>query len=54
VENALAALLERDARLDYAAVKAIAAPETPAIPDIKIPAPDPTAYDSLLASGGEA
>jgi hypothetical protein len=54
VENALAALLERDVRLDYAAVKAIAAPETPAIPDIKIPAPDPTAYDSLLASGGEA
>jgi hypothetical protein len=41
VAMALTTLLERDARLDYAAVKAIAAPETPAIPDIQIPAPDP-------------
>jgi hypothetical protein len=53
VEHALTMLLECGARLDYAAVKAIAAPETPAVPDIKIPAPDPSAYDSLLACGGE-
>src|SRR5262249_27378428 len=48
VANALTVLLERGDRLDYAAVKAIAAPETSAVPDIQIPAPDPTAYDSLL------
>lgn len=54
VENALSLLLEHDARLDYAALKAIAAPETLTVPDVQIPAPDPKAYDSLLASGGEA
>jgi hypothetical protein len=54
VANALTVLLERGERLDYAAVKAIAAPETPAVPDIQIPAPDPAAYDSLLVSGGES
>jgi len=54
VEAALLALLDRGGRFDYAAVKAIAAPETPAVPSVKIPAPDPAAYDSLLAGGGEA
>lgn len=54
VDNALRVLLERGVRLDYAAVKAIAAPETPAVPHVRIPAPDPSAYDSLLACGGEA
>lgn len=53
VEKALVALLEHDVRFDYAAVKSIAAPESPAVPDIQIPAPNPAAYDSLLASGGE-
>jgi hypothetical protein len=53
VEKALMVLLERDVRFDYAAVKSIAAPESPAVPDIQIPAPNPAAYDSLLASGGE-
>ena len=34
--------------LDYAAVRAIASPEKPAIPDIKIAAPDLRVYDRLL------
>lgn len=54
VAVALNVLLESGARLDYAAVKAIAAPETPTVPNIQIPEPDPAAYDSLLASGGDA
>lgn len=54
VEAALETLLARGTRFDYAAVKAIAAPEKPLVPEVRIPAPDPAAYDSLLASGGDA
>lgn len=54
VESALETLLQRGTRFDYAAVKAIAAPDKPAVPEIRIPEPDPTAYDSLLACGGDA
>lgn len=54
VEAALATLLERGARFDYATVKAIAAPEKPVVPEVHIGRPDPAAYDSLLAAGGEA
>jgi hypothetical protein len=54
VEAALALLLERGFRFDYAAVKAIAAPEKPAVPLVQIPAPDPAAYDCLLVCGGDA
>jgi len=52
VEAALQTLLARSTRFDYADVKAIAAPEQPAVPDVRIPLPDPSAYDSLLASSG--
>jgi hypothetical protein len=52
VEATLEKLLTEGARPDYAAVKAIAAPEKAAPPELRIPAPDPAAYDSLLACGG--
>lgn len=52
VETALAALLEQSAAFDYAAVKAIAKPEQPALPDVNIGAPDLADYDTLLAAGG--
>jgi hypothetical protein len=45
---------EQPYRIDYAAVKAIAAPERPVIPEVRIPAPNPAAYNSLLAAGGDA
>ena len=54
VEAALGKLLTEGVRFDYASVKALAAPEHRAVPDIHIPAPDPAAYDSLLAVGGDA
>lgn len=51
VEAALAVLLEREAPFDYAAVKALAAPDEPAIPVVEIGEPDLAAYDALLAGG---
>ena len=47
----LAQLLQRGERPDFLAVKALAAPERPAIPDVHIPAPDLAVYDRLLAGG---
>jgi hypothetical protein len=52
VERALAALLERGERFDYVAVKALAAPDKPAVPEVHIPPPDLSEYDRLLACGG--
>lgn len=56
VERALTTLLARDEAFDYAAVKQLANPETPAIPTLSIGEPDLLAYDALipgrLASGG--
>ncbi len=52
VETTLTDLLERREPLDYAAVKALAQPETAAVPQIQIGAPDFAHYDALLASGG--
>lgn len=52
VEAALETLMLRSTRFDYADVKAIAAPEQPAVPDVQIPRPDPTAYNALLAHAG--
>jgi hypothetical protein len=52
VEQALAALLLRGDAFDYAAVKALAQPETPAVPVLRIGAPDLGQYDALLAAGG--
>lgn len=51
VESALVALLDRGEPLDYAAVRAIASPERPAVPAINIGAPDLRVYDGLLARG---
>jgi hypothetical protein len=52
VEAALGALLDREAAFDYAVVKAIAQPEQPVIPEIRIGAPDLARYDALLVAGG--
>jgi hypothetical protein len=49
VEQILEHLLERGDRPDFAAVKALAAPDKPTIPQVHIPAPDLTVYDRLLA-----
>jgi len=48
VERALVTLLDRGAPIDYAAVKAIAAPEKPRIPELSIGKADLRAYDALL------
>ena len=53
VEAALEELLAGAARFDYAAVKALAAPEDRPVPEVHIPQPNPAAYDSLLAAGGD-
>lgn len=52
VERALAALLEAGEPFDYAAVKAIASPEKPAVPHLAVSTPDLAAYDELLGAGG--
>jgi hypothetical protein len=54
VESALEQLLDDGGRFDYAAVKALAAPEEHPVPEVHIPPPDPAAYDDLLAAGGDA
>ncbi len=54
VESAIVRLLDSHSAIDYAAVKALAHPETPEVPRIAIPAPDLAAYDRLLVAGGEA
>jgi hypothetical protein len=52
VEQALSALLERGDAFDYAAVKALAQPETPKVPEVSIGVPDLRLYDALLGAGG--
>jgi hypothetical protein len=54
VEQALLVLLERGEAFDYAAVKALAQPAAPAVPEIHIGVPDLRRYDALLAAGGES
>ena len=51
VEHALEELLERESPFDYAAVRALAAPEKPLVPEIRIPPPDLGVYNALLAGG---
>lgn len=51
VEAALEVLLETGQRFDYMAVKALAAPEKPVVPDIQREDPNPAEYDRLLAGG---
>jgi hypothetical protein len=48
VESALASLLESGTRPDYDAVRAIASPEKPTIPTVRIGVPDLAAYDALI------
>lgn len=52
VEEILGAMLDRGERLDFAAVKALCAPDKPSVPDVHIPPPDLGVYDRLLAGGG--
>lgn len=52
VEQALTALLERGEAFDYAAVKALAQPTPPSVPELHIGVPDLKHYDALLAYGG--
>jgi hypothetical protein len=52
VEQALSALLDRGEAFDYAAVKAMAQPAAPAVPEINIGVPDLRRYDALLVAGG--
>jgi len=52
VESALTTLLEQSpCVIDYAAVRAIAQPEKPQVPHVRIGAPDLRVYDSLLVGG---
>jgi hypothetical protein len=51
VERALEAVLARAERFDYAAVKALAQPERPTIPDLAVLVPDLASYDRLLVGG---
>lgn len=50
VERSLEQLLDHDAAWDYAAVKALAQPETPAVPSVHVGAPDLADYDRLLGN----
>jgi hypothetical protein len=51
VAEALAALLARAERFDYAAVKQLVRPERPVVPVLHLRRPDLTVYDALLAGG---
>jgi hypothetical protein len=51
VESALRELLDAGKPVDYAAVRAVASPDKPCVPTIKIGAPDLRVYDSLLVGG---
>jgi hypothetical protein len=51
VEQALSLLLASTERFDYAAVKALAQPEHPTVPDLVQPVADLTDYDRLLVGG---
>jgi hypothetical protein len=51
VEALLEQLLERGVPFDYIAVRDLAAPERPFVPDVQIARPDLAVYDALLAGG---
>jgi hypothetical protein len=51
VEAAIDRLLASGRPFDYAAVKELAHPERPMVPEVSIPAPDLSAYDQLLSGG---
>jgi len=52
VEQALDTFLAGDEPFDYAAVKALAQPAEPSIPELVLGEPDLNHYDSLLGNGG--
>ena len=51
VEAVLDQLLRRGERPDFAAVRAMASPERPLVPEVHIPPPDLAVYDRLLVGG---
>jgi hypothetical protein len=51
VERAIKTLLAAAKPFDYAAVKTLAAPAQPTVPEIGVPVPDLRIYDALLAGG---
>jgi hypothetical protein len=51
VAAALEALLSKGERFDYLALKALAQPEKPAVPDLAVLQPNLAVYDTLLAGG---
>ena len=51
VERALETLLLTNARFDYIAVKALAKPDVPSVPQLHVPEPDLRRYDQLLGGG---
>lgn len=51
VDEALTKLLAAPTAFDYAAVKALVAPVSPVVPLLRVPQPDLSVYDSLLAGG---
>lgn len=53
VEKALSELLGRGQAFDYAAVKALCAPEVAPVPELSIASPDLRRYDALLSAGGD-
>jgi hypothetical protein len=53
VEEALVTLLEGGESFDYAAVKTLAVPTKPAVPEVQIGKPDLQQYDALRAGGAQ-
>lgn len=53
IDEVLGEFLKQGKPFDFAAVKALARPEEPLVPEIEIGTPDLSAYDALLAAGGE-
>jgi hypothetical protein len=51
VAAALEALLSKGERFDYLALRALAQPEKPAVPDLAVLQPNLAVYDTLLAGG---
>lgn len=54
VEQALETLLARGEAFDFAAVKALAQPTKPVVPEVAIGTPSFEEYDALIAAGGES
>jgi len=51
VADVLDQILGRGERPDFAAVRAMASPERPLVPEVHVPPPDLAVYDRLLVGG---